>query len=64
MESVVSKEDATVKELSLILREWLVIWKQLYKVIAFHMFQNSFSISTLLCQYHYINGRHLLKEIN
>ena len=32
MESVVSKEDATVKELTLILREWVVIWKQLYKV--------------------------------
>ena len=33
MESVVSKEDATVKELTLILREWLVNWKQLYKVV-------------------------------
>lgn len=32
MESLVSKEDATVKELTLILREWVVIWKQLYKV--------------------------------
>jgi len=34
MESVVSKEDATVKELTLILREWLVNWKQLYKVVC------------------------------
>lgn len=30
-ESVVPKEDATVKELTLILREWFVIWKDLYK---------------------------------
>lgn len=32
IESVVPREDATVKELTLILREWFVIWKDLYKV--------------------------------
>lgn len=31
-ESVVPREDATVKELTLILREWFVKWKDLYMV--------------------------------
>ncbi|XP_074619689.1 dedicator of cytokinesis protein 1-like isoform X2 [Acropora palmata] len=39
MESLVAKEDATVKELTLILREWVVIWKQLYKKHQVHLFE-------------------------
>lgn len=39
VESVVSKEDATVKELTLILREWVVIWKRLYKKQEVHLFE-------------------------
>ncbi|XP_078368993.1 dedicator of cytokinesis protein 1-like [Oculina patagonica] len=38
-ESVVPKEDATVKELTLILREWFVIWKDLYRTRQVRLFE-------------------------
>ncbi|KAJ7386091.1 Dedicator of cytokinesis protein 3 [Desmophyllum pertusum] len=38
-ESVVPKEDATVKELTLILREWSVIWKDCYRTQKVRLFE-------------------------